>query len=71
MNERIKQLAIESGLISSLNAAPFRPDIEKFAELIITESIKACAISILDNQYGNREDCITVCSDIAAHFGLD
>ena len=46
-------------------------DYKKFAVLIITESIKASAISFLDNQYGNREDCIIVGSDIAAHFGLD
>jgi hypothetical protein len=37
MNERIKEFAQNAGLISHFNAAPNRPDIEKFAELIVKE----------------------------------
>lgn len=54
MNERIAQLARDAGLISAFNAAPNRPDIEKFVELIVREcagqvSRHAEAMSILEH----------------------
>ena len=40
MNERIKELAQNAGLISHFNAAPHRPDIERFAELLLQECVQ-------------------------------
>jgi len=43
MNERIKELAQNAGLISHFNAAPHRPDIERFAELLLQECVQILA----------------------------
>jgi hypothetical protein len=43
MNERIRELAQQSGLISSFNSAPHRPDIEMFAKLIVLECMDISA----------------------------
>jgi hypothetical protein len=40
MNERIKELAQNAGLISHFNAAPHRPDIERFAELLLKDCVQ-------------------------------
>jgi hypothetical protein len=43
MNERIKELAQNAGLISHFNAASHRPDIERFAELLLQECVQILA----------------------------
>jgi hypothetical protein len=43
MNERIKELAQNAGLISHFNAAPHRPDIERFVELLLQECVQILA----------------------------
>jgi len=39
MNERILEFAQRAGLISHFNVAPHRPDIERFAKLIVRECL--------------------------------
>jgi hypothetical protein len=61
MNERILELAQNAGLISHFNAAPHRPDIEKFAELIVRE----CCQKLED------DGMVEVAMEIKEHFGVE
>lgn len=66
MNERILELAQNAGLISHFNAAPHRPDIERFAELIVRECASQCLLTPIDHAllgevHANR---------IKQHFGV-
>ena len=61
MNERIRELAQNAGLISSFNSAPHRPDIEKFAELIVRE----CAVIATEG------DSDKIALGILQHFGVE
>ena len=63
MNERIRELAQNAGLISSFNAAPHRPDIERFAEFLIQECM-SIAGSI--GEHGH-----IAAQEMKEHFGLD
>jgi len=69
MNERIKQLAVQAGMIigdtSEFDMAKFMPKEQKFAELIVQE----CAeIALLDGQAtGNFETF----NKITKHFGVE
>jgi hypothetical protein len=75
MNERIRELYKQAGMEfhgssgSSFDIRKYDP--EKFAELLIKECIKATMQSILDNNIGDREDCIIVGSDVEDHFGME
>ena len=66
MNNLITQLARDAGLISAFNAAPNRPDIEKFAELIIRECIDCLKpLSRNHSMVGAAQDTIK------EHFGVE
>jgi len=71
MNERIKELMIESGSTGTYQVWFTRNEVHKLAELLIKECIKASMVSILDNNIGDREDCVIVGSDISDHFGME
>ena len=69
MNERIKQLAEQAGLVKILDehaheygAGTFEntpyPELEKFAELIVKECVEKC-VYVVDRQ------------EILAHFGVE
>ncbi len=62
MNEIIRELAQKAGLISSFNAAPYRPDIERFAEFLIQE----CAnIASSTGEHG-----YIASQEMKVHFGI-
>ena len=71
MNERIKELAQNAGLISHFNAAPHRPDIERFAELLLQECL--LAISKTPKLFTEEEVAAMVkCHDqVEKHFGVE
>ena len=65
MNERIKELAVETGWSEDIRYAPRAKEIEKFAELIIKE---CCSIS----DDAERADVPVLASKfIKAHFGVE
>jgi hypothetical protein len=67
MNERILEFAQRAGLISHFNAAPHRPDIERFAESLIRE----CAFEAFKFWLA-QSDCNeeSAQSHIKQHFGV-
>jgi hypothetical protein len=65
MNERIKELAIQSGLPTALDYHQKR--YEKFAELIIQE-----CINIINQPNGvGDDDVIRISNDVKEHFGVE
>jgi hypothetical protein len=62
MNERIRELAQNAGLISSFNAAPHRPDIERFAEMIVKQCGEIAAFG--DPRYSAQHN-------IHKYFGVE
>lgn len=71
MNERIEEFREQSIKWAYENQQSMNGAFDKFAELLIKECIKASMVSILDNNIGDREDCLIVGSDIADHFGME
>jgi hypothetical protein len=69
MNERIKELAKESGLIQYDTDGKIQ-DVEKFAELIVQECIEQFAFSVTDNTE-IIQDRFTQCRKVAKHFGVE
>ena len=70
MNERIKQLAKQTGYIWHASGDPqiyeFTPEkLEKFAELIIKECASLFPLTFTDEQYQRRID-----KTILKHFGV-
>lgn len=63
MNKHILELAQQVGLISSFNAAPHRPDIEKFAQLIVE---KCASIAAEGPCYAGL-----AASEMKNHFGIE
>ena len=76
MNEKIKELAVQSDLlIKKTNGDEFRygyfdPKFEKFAELIIQECVNVCKTGGVSNSDYNtgRLHCVY---DIKQHFGIE
>ena len=73
MNERIKQLAVEAGMIvgdaGEFDMAKFMPKEVKFAELIIRE----CLTKIENEaaQYAEPVWAFELVNDIKEHFGVE
>ena len=70
MNERIRELAEQSGLIPD-NAPWMNSVLEKFAELIVLECVAICRdIDGEDNidARSGRQDCAV---EIKEHFGVE
>jgi len=68
MNERIKELGQEAGLLMyNPNGLPTK--LEKFAELIVQECIEVCKIRVGNSDYTTgRMHCV---SDLKEHFGVE
>jgi hypothetical protein len=71
MNERIRELAKQTGYIWHASGEPqiyeFTPEkLEKFAELIINECAGLFPLTFTDEQYQRRID-----KTIRKHFGLE
>ncbi len=65
MNERIRELANESGLlVHNPNGVPTK--LEKFAELIVKE----CA-RVVEDAVDHREPASTYVAKIKQHFGVE
>ena len=69
MNERIRELAKESGLIQYDSDSKMQ-DAEKFAELIITECMEIVLESDPSTKMIYREPYSTINDNIRVHFGL-
>jgi len=74
MNERIRELAYESGLLT-YNPDGIPTKLEKFAELIVKECMRMCEVTEMSFV---THDCdveasgaITVKQFIAEHFGVE
>jgi hypothetical protein len=75
MNERILEFAQRAGLISHFNAAPHRPDIEKFAELIVRE----CMTTVLKeskwywdkDEFESANAIQNAARRVKEHFGVE
>ena len=67
MNERIKELALESGIAlgNNLNEGSRSALLQKFAELIIQECATMFTLTHTDEQYPRRID-----KTILKHFGI-
>ena len=68
MNERIKQLAREAGLLAYNPEGP-PTKLEKFAELIIRECAKVCRDQ--PNVYALKADRDNCAIAIEQHFGVE
>lgn len=74
MNERIKELAEQTNLIThkvpnGLAHLHTEQDVEKFAELIVRECIQVCNSRAGNSDYNTgRMHCA---SDIKEHFGIE
>jgi len=78
MNERIKKLAVEAGMIlgdaGEFDMAKFMPKEVKFAELIVREcmwKIMQRKEEAIDNDWHVDEAMSTALSDISEHFGVE
>ena len=73
MNERIKQLAEQAGMIigdtSEFDMAKFMPKELKFAELIVRECAKVCRDQ--PNVYALKADRDNCAIAIEEHFGVE
>ena len=80
MNERIKELAIESGLVSEswnnrlvssfVEDSDVSEEVKDFVELIVKECIEEFAFSETDN-VEIIQDRFTQCRKVAKHFGVE
>jgi hypothetical protein len=68
MNERIRELAIQSGLPTALDYHQKR--YEKFAELIVLECVKVVDETMTENQEMNI-GLVMASAAIVAHFGVE
>ena len=67
MNEKIKQFALQAGIITP-SENDIAPPMEKFAELIVQECIKICSARVGNSDYNTgRMHCA---SDIREHFTI-
>ena len=65
MNERIRELAIQSGLPTALDYHQKR--YEKFAELIVRE-----CLNVINQPNGvGDDDVIRISDDVKRHFGVE
>ena len=78
MNERIKELAEQAGMIlgdgSEFDMAKFMPKEVKFAELIVRECMWKIMLrkeEAIDNDWRVDEAMSTAISDISEHFGVE
>ena len=70
MNERIKQLAEQAGLLQFVNGMTrYRQQhkLEKFAELIVKE----CLVVINQSNGVGEDDVIKISQDVKKHFGVE
>ena len=70
MNERIKQLAEQAGLLQFVNGMTrYRQQhkLEKFAELIVKE----CLVVINQSNGVGDDDVIKISQDVKKHFGVE
>jgi hypothetical protein len=65
MNERIRELARESGLVQ-YDADSKMQDVERFAELIVRECTRIVADAV-----DHREPASTYAGKIREHFGVE
>lgn len=72
MNERIAQMARDASVISAFNAAPNRPDIEKFAQMIARECAqlamtqhRSTSSDDYDHMYSYEQGCDDTASAIS------
>jgi hypothetical protein len=63
MNERIRELLVQSGLLDYTKIVV--PEHEKFAELIIKECADLC------ESFGESGDGYTCSAEILEHFGVE
>ena len=74
MNERIKQLAVEAGMIvgepNGFDMTRLMPKEVKFAELIVRECMGICYRT--DTEYeGKKVKPTVIASKVAEHFGIE
>ena len=74
MNERIKQLAVEAGMIvgepNGFDMTRLMPKEVKFAELIVRECMGICYRT--DTEYeGKKVKPTVIASKVAEHFGVE
>jgi len=69
MNERLFELAKESGLIQSDSDSKMQ-EAEKFAELIVTECMEIVLESDPSKKMIYREPYSTIIDNMKVHFGL-
>ena len=59
MNERIRELAVETGWSEDIRYAPRAKEIEKFAELIVRECALQCVhnedMDLIEKHFGVKE----------------
>jgi hypothetical protein len=71
MNERIRELAEQTGWAEHIRYKPTRIEIEKFAELIVRECLDVVAMRIyLGPEEICRQECKALASEIKEHFGV-
>ena len=71
MNERIKQLAVEAGMIvgepNGFDMTRLMPKEVKFAQLIVTE-----CLDVINQSNGvGDDDVIKISKDVEKHFGVE
>ena len=85
MNERIKELAIDAGLLNYVDhETPRRyfvhghaeqEDVEKFAELIVGECMRMCDVAAIGyeshNHFKEANGCYSAKEYIEEHFGVE
>ena len=81
MNERIKELAIEAGIISAeyngFDSTGLTTSQRKFAELIVLECYEHCKGQVLDKEVADTNelsynDAVGDCANgLLQHFGVD
>jgi hypothetical protein len=71
MNERIRELAEQTGWAEHIRYKPTRIEIEKFAQLIVQECLDVVAMRIyLGPEEICRQECKALASEIKEHFGV-
>jgi hypothetical protein len=70
MNERIRELAEQTGWAEHIRYKPTRIEIEKFAELIVRECIKICSDVEADTEMNLSDGALVCMAEIKEHFGV-